>query len=213
MLSIKTFQFNMFGVNTYLIWNPATKEAAVIDPGMYNDAERKTLDAFIAENNLTLTQLINTHFHVDHIFGDNYVKDKYGLTVKGSADDAFLGEKAAMQCRMFGLPADAQPVCVDEELHEGDKLDICGETAEILQVPGHSPGSLVIYFPESRIAFTGDVIFDGSIGRTDLVAGNYQQLINGIRDKILPLPPSTVLYPGHGNPTTVGKEAETNPYI
>lgn len=213
MLQVKTFRFNMFGVNTYLIWNSETNEAAIIDPGMYNANEQHALDDFIAANNLTLTQLINTHMHVDHIFGDNYIKSRYGLKIMASPNDAFLGEKAGMQCRMFGLPCDISGVGVDIELSDGDEIDVCGEKAKILLVPGHSPGSIVLYFPQSGIAFTGDVIFSGSIGRTDLVAGNHQQLISGIREKLLVLPDDTVLYPGHGGPTTIEAEKHSNPYI
>lgn len=213
MLQVQTFQFNMFGVNTYIIWNSETKNAAIIDPGMYNPAEQAALSKFITDKNLNLTQLINTHMHVDHIFGDNYVKDKYGLKICASPLDAFLGEKAPMQCRMFGLPAEIPGVEIDVELKDGDVIDMCGEKAYILLVPGHSPGSIVIYLPESGAAFTGDVIFKGSIGRTDLVAGNHNQLIAGIREKLMTLPDSTILLPGHGAPTTVGDEKRSNPYI
>ncbi|MBD5285481.1 MAG: MBL fold metallo-hydrolase [Bacteroides sp.] len=213
MLQVQPFQFNMFGINTYIIWDSESKDAAIIDPGMYSPAEQSAIDRFIADNNLQLTQMINTHMHVDHIFGDNYIKEKYGLKVCASPLDAFLGEKAPMQCRMFGLPSEIPGVEIDVELKDGDTLDLCGEKAHILLVPGHSPGSIVIYMPESGIAFTGDVIFKGSIGRTDLVAGNHTQLISGIREKILSLPDSTILFPGHGSPTTVGNEKQTNPYI
>lgn len=213
MLQVKTFQFNMFGVNTYIIWDTESKEAVIIDPGMHNAAEQKALDSFLSDNGLTLTQLINTHMHVDHIFGDSYVKEKYGVKIMASSLDAFLGEKAAMQCRMFGLPCDTDAVAADIDLKDGDTLEICGEEAHVLLVPGHSPGSIVIYMPGAGIAFTGDVIFQGSIGRTDLVAGNHQQLINGIKEKLLTLPDSTILFPGHGAPTTVGDEKRSNPYI
>ncbi|MCM1331445.1 MAG: MBL fold metallo-hydrolase [Bacteroides sp.] len=213
MLQVKTFQFNMFGVNTYIIWDTESKDATIIDPGMHNASEQAMLDSFISDNNLKLSQLINTHMHVDHIFGDSYVKDKYGIKVMASSLDAFLGEKAAMQCRMFGLPYDTAAVEVDIDLKDGDTIEICDEKAHVLLVPGHSPGSIVIYLPGAGIAFTGDVIFQGSIGRTDLVAGNHQQLINGIREKLLSLPDSTILFPGHGAPTTVGDEKRSNPYI
>lgn len=213
MLQVKTFQFNMFGVNTYIVWDTITKDATIIDPGAYNDSEHETLNSFISEKGLTLRQLINTHLHVDHIFGDNYVKEKYGLKLMASSEDAFLGEKAAMQCRMFGLPCNMDSVSIDIELKDGDVIDICGERCIILLVPGHSPGSIVIYMPDAGIAFTGDVIFLGSIGRTDLVAGNNKQLIDGIREKILSLPDSTILFPGHGEPTTVASEKLNNPYI
>lgn len=213
MLHIHTLPFNMFGVNTYILWNSDTDEAAVIDPGMCNTRERDTLDSFISQHGLQVKQLINTHMHVDHIFGDLYIKEKYGTPVQASPLDAFLGDKADMQCRMFGLPGDMASVGIDVELTDGMTINLCGLEAHILSVPGHSPGSIVIYLPEAKAAFTGDVLFQGSIGRTDLVAGNHSQLINGIKTKLMALPDDTVVYPGHGSPTTIGAEKRSNPYI
>jgi glyoxylase-like metal-dependent hydrolase (beta-lactamase superfamily II) len=213
MLEIAALQFNMFGVNTYIVWNPYTKEAAIIDPGMIKPAEQQKLDNFISDNGLSVKQLINTHMHVDHIFGDNYVKSRYNVPIMACTDDAFLGERAAMQCRMFGLPDNMAAVEVDKPLTDGDTITIGGETVNILTVPGHSPGSIVLYFPTSGWAITGDVIFQGSIGRTDLVAGNHPLLIDGIKRKILTLPPDTILFPGHGDPTTVAAESHSNPYL
>lgn len=213
MLHIHTLPFNMFGVNTYILWNSDTDEAAVIDPGMCNTRERDTLDSFISQHGLQVKQLINTHMHVDHIFGDLYIKEKYGTPIQASPLDAFLGDKADMQCRMFGLPGDMASVGIDVELTDGMTINLCGLEAHILSVPGHSPGSIVIYLPEAKAAFTGDVLFQGSIGRTDLVAGNHSQLINGIKTKLMALPDDTVVYPGHGSPTTIGAEKRSNPYI
>lgn len=213
MLKIHTLPFNMFGVNTYILWNSDTNDAAIIDPGMCNTRERDTLDSFITGHGLHVKQLINTHMHVDHIFGDLYIKEKYGTPVQASQLDAFLGDKAAMQCRMFGLPGDMASVGIDVELTDGMTMTLCGMEAHILAVPGHSPGSIVIYIPEAKAAFTGDVLFQGSIGRTDLVAGNHRQLIDGINTKLMALPDDTVVYPGHGSPTTIGAEKRSNPYI
>lgn len=213
MLHIHTLPFNMFGVNTYILWNSDTDEAAVIDPGMCNTRERYTLDSFISQHGLQVKQLINTHMHVDHIFGDLYIKEKYATPIQASPLDAFLGDKADMQCRMFGLPGDMASVGIDVELTDGMTINLCGLEAHILSVPGHSPGSIVIYLPEAKAAFTGDVLFQGSIGRTDLVAGNHSQLINGIKTKLMALPDDTVVYPGHGSPTTIGAEKRSNPYI
>lgn len=213
MLEIKTFTFNMFGVNTYLVWNPQTKETAIIDPGMISKREEKEIEDFIADNGLKPVHLINTHMHLDHIFGDRWVADRYGVKVKASTDDEFLGRQAPAQARMFSLPMNAEPVGVDEPLRDGDRIDIGGEDVHILAVPGHSPGSIVLYFPESGWAITGDVLFEGSIGRTDLVGGNHRLLIEGIRKKLMTLPSSTIVFPGHGNPTSIGRERSGNPYI
>ena len=213
MLEIRSFEFNMFGVNTYLVWNPATKEAAIIDPGMMNQTEQSRLESLIEENGLNPTQLINTHMHLDHIFGDRWTADRYGLKVMASADDEFLGKQAPAQARMFSLPLNPDPISVDEPLKDGDRLNIGGEEVSVMAVPGHSPGSLALYFPASGWVITGDVLFKGSIGRTDLVAGNYHQLIDSIRSKLLTLPSSTIVFPGHGGPTTIGQEKSANPYI
>ena len=203
----------MFGENTYLVWNTDTKQAAVIDPGMHNAAEEHDFDSFISENGLKVSQLINTHMHLDHIIGDNHVKSRYGIGASAGKADAFFGEKASTQARMFGMPFDPDPVSIDIELKDGEKINICGEEVTILSVPGHSPGSIALYFPESGWVITGDVLFSGSIGRTDLVGGNHATLINSIRRKLLPLPQDTIVYPGHGPATTIGKESRTNPYI
>ncbi len=213
MLKIKKFTFNMFGINTYVIWNPETREAAVIDPGMIDGKEETEIDSFISGESLNINNLINTHMHVDHIFGDKYIKEKYCVDVLASPDDSFLGERAAMQCRMFGLPGGMAAVNIDRQLNDGDIINIGGENVEIMSVPGHSPGSLVLYFPESRWAITGDVLFRRSIGRTDLVAGNHTQLLDGIRRKLFSLPDDVKVYPGHGDYTTIGEEKAENPYL
>lgn len=213
MLEIKTFTFNMFGVNTYVVWNPETKDTAIIDPGMISNREVAELESFIAENGLKVSQIINTHMHLDHIFADRMTADRYGVKVKASEDDAFLGKQAPAQARMFSLPINVEPVVIDEPLKEGDSLTIGGEDVRVLSVPGHSPGSLVLYFPKSGWAITGDVLFRGSIGRTDLVAGNHKLLVDGIRKKLLTLPSSTIVFPGHGDPTSIGREQASNPYI
>lgn len=213
MLSIKAFQFNIFGVNTYVVWDSVTHEATIIDPGMINKSEESTLDTFIEGEKLNVTQLINTHMHVDHIFGVPHVRNRYGIELKGSPDDTFLGRQAPAQARMFGLDADPEPIEVNIPLADGDHITVGSEEAIVMGVPGHSPGSLVLYFPQSKFVLTGDVLFEGSIGRTDLVAGNHSQLIDGIRSKLMTLPDDTVVYPGHGAPTTIGAEKRTNPYV
>ena len=213
MLKIKSFAFNMFGENTYLVWNAETKQAAVIDPGMHNAAEELVFDSFITENKMHVSQLINTHMHLDHIIGDTHVKSHYGVGASAGKADAFFGEKASTQARMFGMPFDPEPVSIDIELKDNEKIDICGEEVTILTVPGHSPGSIALYFPISGWVITGDVLFAGSIGRTDLIGGNHATLISSIRNKLFTLPDSTVVYPGHGPSTTIGKEKRRNPYL
>lgn len=214
MLKIKAFQFNMFGINTYVVWDPVTLDAAIIDPGMIDKSEESVLDSFIEKNKLNVTQLINTHMHVDHVFGVPHIRSRYGVELKASAADTFLGRQAPAQARMFGLSAnDVEPVEADVTIGDGDHITVGSEEAVVLAVPGHSPGSVVLYFPESKFVITGDVLFQGSIGRTDLVAGNHPLLIEGIRNKLLTLPADTVVYPGHGAPTTIGIEKRSNHYL
>ena len=213
MLKVKQFQFNMFGVNTYIVWNPNTLEAVVVDPGMIGPHEQRLFDRYIEENSLNLTMLINTHLHIDHLFGDSYVKTKYHLSLKANVSDAFLGERVLQQARMFGLPEMVDAVVIDNNLSEEMLIEVCGEKMQVYEVPGHSPGSIALYFPMSGILFTGDALFKQSIGRTDLVGGDYSQLINSITNKLLTLPSNTIVYPGHGPITTIGDEQLENPFL
>lgn len=203
----------MFGVNTYIVWNPNTLEAVVVDPGMIEPHEQRLFDRYIEENSLNLTMLINTHLHIDHLFGDSYVKAKYHLSLNANVGDAFLGERVLQQARMFGLPQMVDAVVIDNNLSEEMLIQVCGEKMQVYEVPGHSPGSVALYFPMSGILFTGDALFKQSIGRTDLVGGDYSQLINSITNKLMTLPSNTIVYPGHGPITTIGDEQLENPFL
>lgn len=212
-MKVAKFVFNMFSVNTYVIWNENTLDALIIDPGMINADDEKTFSDFVSENKLNITGIINTHFHIDHTFGCDYVKSRYNVPVSGHRADLILASRRAEQARMFGLSNNIGPLLIDNELNEGDILNLGDEKIHILHVPGHSPGSLVYYIPESGIILSGDVLFRQSIGRTDLVQGDYNQLINGISSKLLTLPAETVVLPGHGPATTIGDETTHNPYL
>ncbi len=212
-MKIQQFVFNMFGVNCYIIWNEASLEAAIIDPGMIDDAENKRLDDFITSNGLHVIHIINTHLHLDHTFGTEYTKEKYGCPLEGNTDDNILGQNRAAQARMFGIPINLSPLTIDSALNESDTFKLGDETVEILHIPGHSPGSIVLYVPDSGFIISGDVLFRTSIGRTDLAQGDYGQLVNGITKKLLTLPHDTIVYPGHGPSTTIGYEIENNPYL
>lgn len=212
-MKVSRFVFNMFGVNTYIIWDSESREAAIIDPGMINDDERHAIDSFIATNDLRPTHLINTHSHLDHIFGNTYIKDKYGLSIEANKADEFLALTLPEQAARFGLPMPLTSQSIDTELKDGDIIRIGNERIEILSVPGHSPGSIALYCPESGFVITGDAIFPGSIGRTDLPQGDFPTLIDSIKRKLLTLPDSTVILSGHGGETTVGNEKRSNPYV
>lgn len=203
----------MFGVNCYVLWDPDTREAAIVDPGMADRAECDALDDFLTRNRLHATQLIDTHMHLDHIFGNLYVKERYGLPVSAAKADEFLGLTLDDQTARFRLPVKAENHGIDMELKDGDVLHIGGEELRVLAVPGHSPGSIALYAPESGFVITGDALFAGSIGRTDLPGGDFATLVGSIREKLMKLPPETVVLPGHGDETTIGSELKSNPYI
>lgn len=209
------FVFNPFGVSTFIIYDSESKAAIAIDPGMLNSAEQKEFDSYIAENNLKLTQIVNTHLHLDHCFGNNYVRDKYGIKVAAHPDDAFLGNSLAEQASRFGirLTGNDTKVGIDIELKDGDSIKVGAHTLKVLHVPGHSPGSIALYCAEGGFVIAGDVLFKGSIGRTDLQGGNLDTLLNSIHSRLMTLPDSTNVLPGHDRFTTIGAERATNPYI
>lgn len=212
-MKVKAFTYNMFGVNTYVVYDPGTLEAAIVDPGMIDRREERVLVDFIKENNLRPVHLINTHLHIDHTFGDDFVTATYGLKLEANGGDRRFGEHRDIQARGFGLPLSPEPIEIDVELNDGDRVYIGNKTLEVMTVPGHSPGSIVLYDREEGWIISGDVLFHGSIGRTDLAGGNHQQLIEEIHKKLLTLPDDTVVYPGHGPATTIGRERLCNMFL
>lgn len=213
-MQIKQFEYNLFGVNTYVVYDTSSKEAAIVDPGMVSQQDCDLIDGFIAANSLSVKYLINTHMHIDHLFGDEYIKQKYGVGIAASTDDNILSTRIAEQARMFNLRVNVpDSLAIALPIKDGDKLTLGHETIDILAVPGHSLGSVALYCSESGFVITGDALFNGSIGRTDLPGGNYAQLISSITNKLLTLPASTVVYPGHGPSSTIAHELNYNPYL
>jgi len=213
MLKIAKFTFYMFGINTYVVYDPTEKEAAIIDPGMSQAKEYDAMERFIVRENLTVTHLINTHLHIDHAIADKWVRDKYNVPVEAHEDDATLGLLLNQQAQRFGIRGVDAKVEIGKMLNDGDEISVGTGTLKVLHVPGHSPGSIALYYKEDEWVIVGDTLFEGSIGRTDLMGGNHGQLIQAISDKLLTLPDTTVVYPGHGNPTTIEQEKEHNPYL
>ena len=211
-MKIKTFEFNMFPVNCYVIWDD-TKEAAIIDPGCFYDEEERKLKDFIIDKGLTVKHLLNTHLHLDHIFGNPFVLQEFGLSAEAHQADEFWIEEAPKQSRMFGFQLKEAPVPLGKYLHDGDLIQFGNTTLEAIHVPGHSPGSLVYYSKADSCLFSGDVLFQGSIGRADLAGGNFDELIDNICSRLFVLPNDTVVYPGHGAPTTIGAEKADNPFF
>ncbi len=211
MLKVKQFEFNMFGENTYVVYDTDTLEAAVVDPGMLSAEDRKTFDDYITLKNLKLIQIINTHMHLDHCFGANYIRDKYGVKVAANSGDAKLGRELNMQFHAFGGRGELCGVDIDINLVDGDSVEIGRGRLLVIQTPGHSPGGICFYCPEAKFVLTGDTLFHRSIGRTDLEGGNSQQLYDSIHRKLFVLPEDTRVFPGHMGPTTIGEEKKYNP--
>ena len=213
MLKVAKFGFYMFGINTYVVYDPEEKEAAIIDPGMSREQEFEAMDGFIEREGLKVTHLINTHLHIDHAIADNRVKAKYGVPLEAHAADAMLGERIRQQAQMFGVQAEDVAVEIERPLKEGDVVKIGSGQLKVIHVPGHSPGSICLYDEADGFVIAGDTLFEGSIGRTDLPGGNHRQLLDAIKSKLLTLPRETVVLSGHGAPTSIGREKESNPFL
>lgn len=212
IMTIKTFTFNPFMENTYVAYDE-TKECIIIDPGCVTEAEQKTLQQFITNNQLIVKHLINTHLHLDHAFGNNFVEKTFGVAAQAHQADEFLLAQISAQAEAFGMHYAEEPYHLKNYLSDGDKITFGNTTLSAIHVPGHSPGSLCYYDAVSATLFAGDVLFQGSIGRTDLPKGNYEQLIEGITNKLFTLPAETTVYCGHGPSTSIGYEKVYNPYL
>ncbi|MDE6415736.1 MAG: MBL fold metallo-hydrolase [Duncaniella sp.] len=212
-MKITRFSFNMFGENTYVVFDEHSREAAVIDPGMLHQREEEAITKYIDEKHLVIRHLINTHLHLDHVFGANFIKDKYGVKLEAGADDAPLLDDLNGSALRFGIRRDFDKVTLDVPLKAGEKIFIGNEYLEVIPVPGHTPGGIALYAPESGVVFTGDSLFEGSVGRTDLPGGDHATLIKSIRENLLTLPDDTMVLPGHGDATTIGREKASNPYL
>ncbi len=212
-MKVKTFVCNMLHENCYVVYDEQSHEAAVIDPGMYWDEEKRRFSKFIEENGLHVKYLLCTHLHFDHIFGTTFIEDTYGLRVSASLEDSAWITNFAQTVARFGITPNTMPRPVGHPLHEGSILTLGTETLRCIATPGHSAGGMCFYAEESGILFAGDTLFQGSIGRTDFADGSYAQLIQSIQKQLLILPEVTIVYPGHGDPTNIGDEAQYNPYL
>lgn len=212
-MKISRFTMNPFGMNCYILWSEPGGVCIVIDPGMMLQSERDMITSFIDGNNLTLKHVLLTHCHVDHACAARWLATHYGVNVEAGAHETVIAEQMPVQAARFGLKIDSTPLVIDHVLADGDVIDFAGEKIQVLETPGHSPGSLSFYCPESSVVLTGDAVFQSSIGRTDLPGGSFSVLINSIKTKILTLPADTVIAPGHGDTTTVADEKVYNPYL
>lgn len=211
MLYLKAFTFNPFQQNTYLVYDEE-KTAWIIDPGNSNASENATLKTFVEQNGLHLERLLLTHAHIDHILGNRFVYDTWGLLPEVHESDLFFVKRMPESAAMYGLSCDPSPM-PEKYLKEGDVLS-CGKYKfECLFTPGHSPGSLSFYNRENKLLISGDVLFRESIGRSDLPMGDHATLIRSIREKLLVLDDDVRVYSGHGPATTIGYERAHNPFL
>lgn len=210
MLNIATFTFNPFQENTFVLHDG--KEAIVVDPGCWNAGEEMELEGYLAENGLTPVRLVLTHAHIDHVFGCAWMHKRFGLLPEVNKLDLPLLHRAPDQGRMYGVHCDPSPE-PEVFLNGGDAIELGGTLLDVLFVPGHAPGHIALHCAEQHFIIAGDVLFNGSIGRTDLPGGDFDTLARSIREKLYTLPDKTVVHCGHGPSTTIGREKRSNPFV
>jgi hydroxyacylglutathione hydrolase len=210
-MKIYKFVFNPIDVNTYLLVDDSGN-CAIIDCGCYEKKENEILVKFIKDKNINPVLLLNTHCHLDHVFGNKFMLEKYGLRTYSCESDEMNRKSAVEHALLFGLTMDEPPEPAGF-ITDNQSVRFGEEELLALYVPGHTSGSLAFYSRKNSCVFTGDVLFAGSIGRTDLQGGNYDTLIASITTKLFVLPPETIVYPGHGNETSIDKEMKTNPFF
>ncbi len=210
-MNIYRFVFSPIEVNTYILADESG-DCAIIDCGCYDRQESDRLDDLIKSKKIKPVLLLNTHCHLDHIFGNRFVLGRYNLKPFSHEDDEMNRKDAVQHAMLFGMSMDDPPEPAGF-LTDNQTITFGSTELLALHVPGHSSGSLAFYSKENGCVFTGDALFAGSIGRTDLPGGDYDTLIKSITEKLFVLPPETVVYPGHGNETTIGKEMKSNPFF
>lgn len=212
-MQVATFTFNAFSENTYVLTDEATRQCAIVDPGCYGPAEEKTLRDYIEKEGLTPILLLNTHAHIDHVLGNDFVLRTWpGIPYLLHPLDLPVLRAVPTYAGPYGFAA-YQPAEPSGELAAGQTVNIGATVLEVRFTPGHAPGHVVFYHVPSHTVIGGDVLFRSSIGRTDLPGGNHATLIESIKSQLFTLPDETLVYPGHGPTTTVGVERRTNPFL
>ncbi|MBV6646798.1 MAG: MBL fold metallo-hydrolase [Cyclobacteriaceae bacterium] len=210
-MQIKTFVFNPFYENTYVIYDE-TNDAIIIDPGCYEKYEIEELSSFIEENNLQVKTIINTHCHIDHVLGNQVIKERYGVPLQIPVGEVEILRSVEVYATHWGIMnyvgADYDSLIAEEQI-----ITVGNQAFQTLLVPGHSPGHICLYAKSENVLIGGDVLFRESIGRTDLPGGNHEELLDNIQSKVYSLPDETTVYPGHGDTTTIGYEKQHNPFV
>lgn len=210
-MTISGFTFNAFSENTYVL-HDETLECVIIDPGCYEKKEQAVLTDFIRDNKLKVVQLLNTHCHIDHVFGNQFIIDTYRVPFLIHQADLATLQAVPVYAPSYGFPL-YNPATPTGFLAEGDTVRFGNTDLKVLFTPGHAPGHVVFYHEASQTCLGGDVLFQRSIGRTDLPGGNHQTLLDSIRTKLFTLPDAVTVYPGHGPSTTIGEEKKYNPFL
>jgi len=210
-MEVQSLTFNDFSENTYILYDDS-KSCAIVDPGCSNATEEKQLTDFIEAKGLKPVLLINTHAHIDHVFGIDFVHRKWGLKLHIHRGEQPLIDMLPQISKMYGLNVGAIEAPV-EHIEEGDMITFGNTSLEIYFTPGHSPASVCFFERKSKQLIAGDVLFQGSIGRTDLPGGDYDTLIGSITDQLFPLGDDVIVYPGHGPATTIEVERRSNPFL
>jgi len=211
MIHIKQFTFNPYKENTYILYDE-TRECVIIDPGIYDAQEQNLFVQKVKELNLKPVLLLNTHCHIDHVFGNKFVFDNWSLKPRFHIGELPVLQAVPGYAPQMGLNYELSPE-PEVFLEETGRLTFGNSTLELIFAPGHSPAHLCFYAEEDQFLIGGDVLFYNSIGRTDLPGGNHEQLLNNIREKLFILPDQVTVYPGHGPSTTIGFEKQNNPFL
>ena len=210
-MEIFKFVFSPIEVNTYILADK-NGDCAIIDCGCYDRKESAEFEEFITSRKLNPVLLLNTHCHLDHVFGNKFMLNRFNLKTYSSEKEEINRLRSVTHAAFFGLEMDDPPepagFISDNQVIQFGTIELSA-----LLVPGHTSGSLAFYNKENSVVFTGDALFAGSIGRSDLPGGDHDTLIGSIREKLFILPPATVVYPGHGDKTTIDMEMKTNPYF
>ena len=212
MIRIRKFVFNPFQENTYILFDD-TKECIIIDPGCFENFEKEQLTDFVKENELNPVKLINTHCHIDHVLGNAFVAKKWNLNLEMHKADLSILLSVSNYAHLYGLEAYEISPEPKRFLDEGDTITFGNSELNILFVPGHAPGHLAFVSHKQKFVIGGDVLFNGSIGRTDLPGGSFEILEKSIKEKMYKLDDDYTVYCGHGPETTIGQEKRTNPFV